>query len=279
MTRRISRWWRSAAPGRCTASDLGRALGCDTVLVPRYPGLLCALGLLATDVQYDYARTAAPARARLRPRRHGGDLAGARSAGGRGPRRARALPRSAAAWCARPTCAMPSRFRADAGCAGGASRCGRGGAARRSLPRHARAALYVCRTEHSPVEIVTLRVRAIGLVDKIALRRDRERKRHECRARTASARCRLDGAGRPTFRSTGATRCRPAIASQGPRLSISSTPRRFIPPGARSARSTASATSSCAGLPRMSARRNLDTVTLELDQGLAAIDAPSKWRR
>src|SRR4029079_3079747 len=28
------------------------------VLVPRYPGLLCALGLLATDLQYDYARTA-----------------------------------------------------------------------------------------------------------------------------------------------------------------------------------------------------------------------------
>ena len=38
--------------------ELGRALGCRAVLVPRYPGLLCALGLLATDLQYDYARTA-----------------------------------------------------------------------------------------------------------------------------------------------------------------------------------------------------------------------------
>jgi len=38
--------------------ELGRALGCRYVLVPRYPGLLCALGLLATDLQSDYARTA-----------------------------------------------------------------------------------------------------------------------------------------------------------------------------------------------------------------------------
>jgi N-methylhydantoinase A len=38
--------------------ELGRALGCRTVMIPRYPGLLCALGLLATDLQYDYARTA-----------------------------------------------------------------------------------------------------------------------------------------------------------------------------------------------------------------------------
>jgi len=38
--------------------ELARALGCKAVLIPRYPGLLCALGLLATDLQYDYARTA-----------------------------------------------------------------------------------------------------------------------------------------------------------------------------------------------------------------------------
>ena len=38
--------------------ELGRALGCRAIMIPRYPGLLCALGLLATDLQYDYARTA-----------------------------------------------------------------------------------------------------------------------------------------------------------------------------------------------------------------------------
>ncbi len=44
--------------GPLHAVELARALGVRTVLVPRHPGLLCALGLLATDLQYDYARTA-----------------------------------------------------------------------------------------------------------------------------------------------------------------------------------------------------------------------------
>ena len=48
---------RSAARGRCTVLSWGARFGCRAVLVT-YPGLLCALGLLATDLQYDYARTA-----------------------------------------------------------------------------------------------------------------------------------------------------------------------------------------------------------------------------
>lgn len=44
--------------GPLHAAALADALGCRTVLVPRHPGLLCALGLLVTDIQYDYARTA-----------------------------------------------------------------------------------------------------------------------------------------------------------------------------------------------------------------------------
>jgi N-methylhydantoinase A len=44
--------------GPLHAVELARALGCRAVLVPRHPGLLCALGLLATDLQYDFARTA-----------------------------------------------------------------------------------------------------------------------------------------------------------------------------------------------------------------------------
>ena len=35
------------AASRATAKGLARALGCRNLLVPRYPGLLCALGLLA----------------------------------------------------------------------------------------------------------------------------------------------------------------------------------------------------------------------------------------
>jgi N-methylhydantoinase A len=44
--------------GPLHATALAESLGCRTVLVPRHPGLLCALGLLVTDMQYDYARTA-----------------------------------------------------------------------------------------------------------------------------------------------------------------------------------------------------------------------------
>jgi len=43
--------------GPLHAAALADDLGCDTVLIPRNPGLLCALGLLVSDVQYDYART------------------------------------------------------------------------------------------------------------------------------------------------------------------------------------------------------------------------------
>jgi hypothetical protein len=32
-------------------------LGAPRLLVPRYPGILCAIGLLATDLRYDYAVT------------------------------------------------------------------------------------------------------------------------------------------------------------------------------------------------------------------------------
>jgi N-methylhydantoinase A len=44
--------------GPLHAVELARALGARDVLVPRHPGLLCALGLLATDLQFDFARTA-----------------------------------------------------------------------------------------------------------------------------------------------------------------------------------------------------------------------------
>ncbi len=43
--------------GPLHAVALADELGCNTVLIPRHPGLLCALGLLVSDVQYDYART------------------------------------------------------------------------------------------------------------------------------------------------------------------------------------------------------------------------------
>src|ERR1041384_7055758 len=54
--------WRPAfnqpTRARLLGVEVGRAIAGSAVLVPRYPGLLCALGLLATDLQDDYARTA-----------------------------------------------------------------------------------------------------------------------------------------------------------------------------------------------------------------------------
>ena len=43
--------------GPMHASELSRQLGTQTVVIPALPGILCAVGLLATDLQYDYVRT------------------------------------------------------------------------------------------------------------------------------------------------------------------------------------------------------------------------------
>ena len=43
--------------GPVHGGDLARELGAPRLLVPRHPGILCALGLLATDLRYDLART------------------------------------------------------------------------------------------------------------------------------------------------------------------------------------------------------------------------------
>jgi N-methylhydantoinase A len=43
--------------GPMHASELSRQLGTKTVVIPALPGILCAVGLLSTDLQYDYVRT------------------------------------------------------------------------------------------------------------------------------------------------------------------------------------------------------------------------------
>src|SRR2546423_1217426 len=43
--------------GSLTAGPLAQLLGTPTILIPPYPGLLSALGLLATDIQHDVMRT------------------------------------------------------------------------------------------------------------------------------------------------------------------------------------------------------------------------------
>jgi N-methylhydantoinase A len=43
--------------GPVQGGELARLLGTPRILVPRHPGILCAIGLLATDLQYDSVRT------------------------------------------------------------------------------------------------------------------------------------------------------------------------------------------------------------------------------
>ena len=43
--------------GPMHGGDLARQFGTPRLLIPRHPGILCAIGLLATDLQYDFART------------------------------------------------------------------------------------------------------------------------------------------------------------------------------------------------------------------------------
>lgn len=43
--------------GPVHAADLMRSLGAEKLLVPRYPGILCALGLLTTEFRYDFVVT------------------------------------------------------------------------------------------------------------------------------------------------------------------------------------------------------------------------------
>lgn len=43
--------------GPVHGADLMRSLGAGRLLVPRYPGILCALGLMTTDLRYDFAVT------------------------------------------------------------------------------------------------------------------------------------------------------------------------------------------------------------------------------
>ena len=148
--------------------ELGRALGCRAVLVPRYPGLLCALGLLATDLQYDYARTAlqrgpaydlAAIDAVWRELEQEADEELARE--GIPPDRRRFV-RLADLRYAKQGFELTLEAPASALDAVTAARL-----VDAFHTQHER--LYTFAERETQVEIVTLRLRAVGLVDKIAL--------------------------------------------------------------------------------------------------------------
>ena len=150
--------------GPMHACALADELGIPRVVVPRYPGVAAALGLLATDIRHDLRRSWLRA-----DRRHHAGAAGrrARAAGGRGRRAARAHlgrghRRLRADLRARHALPRPGLQPDRAASPGGRSprRDDRRRRARRSRPSTAR--LYDYTPEVTETEIVTLRVRAPG---------------------------------------------------------------------------------------------------------------------
>jgi N-methylhydantoinase A len=153
--------------GPLHAGELAQLLGTPTVVVPRHPGILCALGLLATDLQYDYARTSVQ-------RASDYDLAAMEALW-------TTLQEEAEADLAREGVAPGRRrfFRqADLRYAKQGSELtldapprvdGAGAAELVESFHRLHEQLFTFADRAAPVEIVNLRLRAIGLMDKIAL--------------------------------------------------------------------------------------------------------------
>ena len=55
--RATSRWWRRAAPARCTSVAIARELHIPKVIVPLFPSHFSALGMLLADERHDFIRT------------------------------------------------------------------------------------------------------------------------------------------------------------------------------------------------------------------------------
>lgn len=152
--------------GPVHGAELMRLLGARALFVPRHPGILCAIGLLATDLRYDFARTCLQ-----RAGAHDAQEIGAVFD---------ALAAAADAQLAQDKVAPARRQfvrQADMRYAGqgtelavpvpdgaiDAAACARAVAGFHALHRQ----LYTFADEDGPVEIVNLRVHAAGLTDHV----------------------------------------------------------------------------------------------------------------
>jgi N-methylhydantoinase A len=209
--------------GPLHAVDLARQLSIPRVLVPVHPGLLSALGVLLSDTVQDFSRTvmlpAAGARSRVLEASYVELERRARAAGrgeGSGPR-ARRLER----W-------LDMRYR--------------GQSFEITLPftrgfiaefhrRHAERYGYADPSRRS--EIVTLRVRARGIVEKPRLPSERARGRDPAAARLFTAEVWFSGeraARAPVYERE---RLRAGNVARGPALVFEYSASTAIPPGAR----------------------------------------------
>ena len=166
----------SAAPARCTPAASPRDLGMAGVIVPLYPGVFSAIGLLMSDVKHDYIRSRMTPIAELTPddveavfAQLGG--AGARRPAPRRLRRRRHPHRSRARHALRrpglrdrrsPATRRRRRRRSPR-------------LRRRSTPSTSR--LFGHMAPDEPVEVVSYRLRGIGRVPPVAdaeIRADRQ---------------------------------------------------------------------------------------------------------
>ncbi|MCR9073211.1 MAG: hydantoinase/oxoprolinase family protein [Alphaproteobacteria bacterium] len=154
--------------GPMHGGDLARQFGTRRLLIPRHPGILCALGLLATDLQYDFART----RLQRPPNYDLEDMAAAyrvlradavAALDAEAVRLAnRRLSRSADLRYARQGVEITVDFPGDSVDAAAVARL-----VDEFHALHER--LYTFADRTAPVEIVNLRVTATGVMDKIEL--------------------------------------------------------------------------------------------------------------
>ena len=166
-----------------------RARGRDAaVLVPPYPGITAAMGLLATDMVYEYVATAYQRLSKL-------DAPSARSARSRSSRR-RPRAQLEAGRHRRPTSVVIQRIadcrylgqgyelRVDVASGRDRRRLGREGRARDFHDIHERE--YSRRFEDSDIEIPNVRVRGIGLMPELADAGGRARRRVAATRRCAT---------------------------------------------------------------------------------------------
>ena len=155
--------------GPLHAARLAKELEMKRVLVPRNPGILCAMGLLLTDLRADFASTRlTPLAAGLAPMTEAfAGLAGQAEAWFAQEHIAPEAPATAPH---ASTCATPARTTSWR------SRCRPATSARRPWRRSRKAspprtiALYGFIAEEEPVQLVTFRVEATGTVQKAVLR-------------------------------------------------------------------------------------------------------------
>ena len=95
--------------GPVHAGRMARDLGMAGVIVPLYPGVYSAIGLIMSDVKHDYIQSSMTPLDALSPAGRERHVRAARRAGGGGAARRRLCGRRQSQSSARSTCAMPAR--------------------------------------------------------------------------------------------------------------------------------------------------------------------------